>query len=649
MRQKVVIYTRYSSDLQSTRSCVDQEREIRGGLAQKGVDHSEAVVIYDEAESGTKTFRNEFVRLQQMVQAGEVSILAVDDQSRLTRADNAFAFITDLVFADGRFISTSEGLDTDQPGWELRVKVMELHNSATINELGRRVRRGQLGRVLGNLSTGDLPYGYESFFIDPEAAANPRRGPKPEKGIRINDVEARCVRQMFAWFNEGRSISRIARELTKEKAPKGRRRRNTRWRASHVRVILANTKYDGIWHWGKTRTIRNSSGKKKQIPVEPDQQIITRREDLRLVPHDVFETAQRRLAALNEQYGLKPGQKPRGPKVHHTEVYPASLPGGLVYCGECGARMWQTKSNSYAYLMCPRHGSAEQDCSMKTRVPVERAEEAVISLIGRLLSEWPEWFSHVVALMRQRIEEASSEIPERITQDRRQLNDLEQQIEHLVDQLASGVKSQATSSRLGRFESEAEELRRRINEAEQMLAIPAEMPDDEWITQQLSDLTSLLRDDERAAATLLRQIIDRIEAFAVIAPGKVRGFAQLRFRINGWESLRAVIAERLSGETFDMLLSGSDRSTGESDEFVIDLGSQSRMAEWAPKIAEMREHGVSWKEIQKTTGIDIGNAHAAWKRYVDAQQEAEAESAELNAENSDSSSGESDNASDEAA
>jgi hypothetical protein len=96
----------------------------------------------------------------------------------LTRTDNAFALITDLVFAVGRFISTSEGLDTDQPGWELRVKVMELHNSATINELGRRVRRGQLGRVHGNLSAGDLPYGYESFFIDPEAAANPGRGPK---------------------------------------------------------------------------------------------------------------------------------------------------------------------------------------------------------------------------------------------------------------------------------------------------------------------------------------------------------------------------------------------------------------------------------------------------------------------------------------
>jgi len=57
---------------------------------------------------------------------------------------------------------------------------------------------------------------------------------------------------MFALFNEGRSISWIARELTKENAPKGRRGRSTRREARHVRTILANTKYDGIWHWGKT-------------------------------------------------------------------------------------------------------------------------------------------------------------------------------------------------------------------------------------------------------------------------------------------------------------------------------------------------------------------------------------------------------------
>ena len=151
----IVIYTRFSSDLQSAKSCKDQEREVREALTRMGIDHSKAIVIYDEAESGTKVFRDQFERLDSMIKKGEIGILTVDDQSRLSRSDNAFGFITDLVYSGGRFISTGEGIDTDQTGWELRVKVMELHNSTTIRELGRRVRRGQLGRVLSQRAAGD--------------------------------------------------------------------------------------------------------------------------------------------------------------------------------------------------------------------------------------------------------------------------------------------------------------------------------------------------------------------------------------------------------------------------------------------------------------------------------------------------------------
>ena len=66
-----------------------------------------------------------------MVSAGAIAILADDDQSRLSRSDSAFGFITDLVYSGGRSISTGEGIDTEQAGWELRVKVMELHDSTT--------------------------------------------------------------------------------------------------------------------------------------------------------------------------------------------------------------------------------------------------------------------------------------------------------------------------------------------------------------------------------------------------------------------------------------------------------------------------------------------------------------------------------------
>jgi len=60
MNRKIVIYTRYSSELQSSKSCEDQERQIREGLDKMGIDHRNAIVIKDEAESGTKSSRPGF-------------------------------------------------------------------------------------------------------------------------------------------------------------------------------------------------------------------------------------------------------------------------------------------------------------------------------------------------------------------------------------------------------------------------------------------------------------------------------------------------------------------------------------------------------------------------------------------------------------
>ena len=104
--------------------------------------------------------------------------------------------------------------------------------------------------------------------------------------------------------------------------------------------LLSNPKYIGEWPWGTTRTIRSSEGKTKQIPVPPEQQIIRQRPELRIVDQGTWEKAQRRLTELENIYGQKPGHKPRGAKPHHTEIYPKSLLGGLLFCQTCGSRLW---------------------------------------------------------------------------------------------------------------------------------------------------------------------------------------------------------------------------------------------------------------------------------------------------------------------
>jgi DNA invertase Pin-like site-specific DNA recombinase len=433
--KKIVIYCRYSSDMQRPDSCADQERAVRAALARLGFSGADIVVIHDQAESGTKTARDGFQQLCAMVARSEVAILAVDDQSRLTRAENAYAFIQDLVFAGGRFVSTGEGIDTAVSGWELKVQVLQLHHGQTVRDLQHRVHRGQRGRVEADGSAGDFPYGFESYYLDADWAAQlARRGPKPKKGIQICEDEAKWVRQIFAWFIKGWSIGWIARELTKLKVPKGRRATTEGWHPQQVHRILTNEKYIGNWVWGKTTTIRDSRGRKKQTPVTPGQEVARDRSSLRIIDQGVWAQAAARLADFNDLFGSKPGQKRRGPKSNPADVYPRSPLGAVLVCSGCGAKLWQHHSNTRRYYACP--GAKKGLCEMTTQVPAERAEKSLCEFLLGVLRGWPEWMESLYRLTCEAIRAAAARVPVDRDQDTRRAGELERQINNLVDALA---------------------------------------------------------------------------------------------------------------------------------------------------------------------------------------------------------------------
>lgn len=617
----IVIYTRYSSDMQSPKSCVDQERDVRNALTRQGIDHRLAIVIYDEAESGTKTSRPEAQRLEEMTKKGEIEILAVDDQARFSRADSAYALIKDLVFSGGRFISTGEGIDTTQPGWELRVKVMELHNSTTILELGRRVRRGQRGRIIAGLTAGDYCYGYESFIVHPEKVVTNGRGPKPEKDVRIDQLQASWVLKIFLWFIVGWSLTKIAEELTRQGVPLGRRCRKKIWKHQHVRSILSNAKYIGIWVWGTTTTIRNSRGKVKQIPVPEDEWVRVVREDLRIVDQETWDKAQRRLAELLETYGHKEGQAKRGPRVHHSVAYPSDLMQGLVFC-ECDARMHHKQSNGRRYLACPNAGKAPGMCSMRTQVPWEKAKDAILKPVIAMLSGTPAWIDQALASMHKVLASAAEKIPLQTAADRKQLVELDQQIETLIDNLSRmKVKSESVFERLALLEQEAAALREKVEAENSAQALPAQVPDSAWIRSQLGDLPAVFEEGGVQAALLLRKLLGKVTAHAVLPPGKQRGYSQLRFRIDAWGLLKTLLPPQVAAAILQQAGDASALCEG-SEEFRIDLGAPTKMDEWGPKIAAWRAADVPWKEIWERTGLGSGPAYVCWKRYVDAQKKA---------------------------
>jgi len=194
---------------------------------------------------------------------------------------------------------------------------------------------------------------------------------------------------------------------------------------------------------------------------------------------------------------------------------------------------------------------------------------------------------------------------------------LEKQINNLVDLLANGSKeSAALRARLDQTELEAEQLRARIAGAQSAWLTNGAIPDDAWIVEKLRSLPPLLRSDPAQASLLLRRLLGRVTAEAIVAPGKSRGFIRLRFRVAGIRLLK----EALGGMLPDEIVSAMNlEDAGGEQEFQIDLGEPTRVDRLAPAIAALREQGVPWAEIEARTGLKIGNAYDAWKRWVDAQ------------------------------
>jgi DNA invertase Pin-like site-specific DNA recombinase len=612
--KKVVIYCRYSSDMQRPDSCADQERNVRAGLAKLGIGAgAEAVVICDEAESGTRTARDGFQALVGLVRRREVAVLAVDDQSRLTRADNAFAFVKDLVFAGGRFVSTGEGIDTAVAGWELKVQVLQLHHGQTVRDLRHRVHRGQQGRVEADGSAGDFPFGYESFYLDPDWAAQlARRGPKPKKGVRICEDEARWVRQVFDWFVAGRPIGWVARELTRLRVPKGHRTSKPGWHPQQVRRVLANAKYVGRWVWGRTTTVRDSQGRKKQNPVPAGQEVTRDRPELQIVERVVWDRAAARLAELGATFGYKDGQKRRGPRPNPADAYPRSPLGGVLVCGRCGARLWQHRSNARRYYACP--GAKSGRCEMTAQVPADRAEAALRDFLLDLLRGWPDWLRAVYRLTCDAVGAAAARVPEERERDEKRAAELGRQIANFVAAVAGGLTSAAVVGGLQAAEAEKAVIDARLAAHAAVGPAAVALPDEGWVAARLGEWA------EGAAAadgpqSLLHLALASAVAEPVVAAGKVRGFLRLRFRVRAWATLAAAAGTALPSAVCGLVPEEADDG---GPEFTIDLGGPTAMDRWAPQIAAWRADGVTWAEVARRTGMDLNRVYRAWKRFTDA-------------------------------
>lgn len=649
-RRRPLIYTRYSSDLQSDRSNEDQEREVRLLFRQKGIDDSDAIVIHDRAVSGTTNDRPGFIEMQRLVRSSLVSVIGVDDQSRASRNDDVIGVVKDMVFQGTRFLS-GDGVDTNEKGWQLKVRLLGIQNAASGENKAQLVRRGMKGRILDNKSAGDFPYGYASHFDDPEYAANYfGKGPKPTKSVTIYEPHATWVRQIFQWVADGTSFGKVALKLQESKAPVGRNVK--RWTPKVVSRTVRNKKYTGDeWTWGATMTIRDSNGRKKQVPAPAEEVARVSRPELRIIDQDLWERAQAKVARIDGIFGFKEGQKLRGFRVHFSHVYPRNILFILLRCGECGAEMHQNMSRELEYRQCKNTGPGPDDCRAKTRVPAGEAKKVLTEFAADLLLAIPDWLDAAIAAMNDAVREQQSKLPARMEECQLRYRDLVERRRRLIELVESGElkvavqPKQASDNSLGQssIRQRIDELDREIDGAaaeitqyEQQLDHMIELPDRDFIVAEIEKLPCILRTDESKAAQLLGELFDVVRVSRVTLPGKQRGYHQLKFRLKAWRIICSALDGKLPSAITAIISQDDVENACTSPEFCLNVGGPTRADEATAYIVKRRQEGATWDEIRAETGLGRNTVRECFLRHQ------RASSSDSSADESGNESGEND-------
>lgn len=308
----------------------------------------------DDGVSGVTYDRPGFQAMLAEIEAGRVAVAITKDLSRLGRNSALTGLYTNFTFPQNgvRFIAINDNYDTIDPN---RVDndfagIKNWFNEFYARDTSRKIRAVQKAKgERGVPLTTNVPYGYVK---DPE---NPRRWV-------VDPVAADVVKRIFDLCMEGRGPMQIANQLKSDKvltptayrALQGIKTPNKKpedpydWHSSTVVAILERREYTGCTVNFKTYT--NSIWDKKQRDNPLEKQAIFPNTHEAIIEEAVFEKVQQ----VRQQRHRK------------TRTARSSIFSGLVYCADCGEKLYYGATNNYrpegAFFDCSLHWKHKDKC-----------------------------------------------------------------------------------------------------------------------------------------------------------------------------------------------------------------------------------------------------------------------------------------------
>ncbi len=329
-------------------------------------------VFIDDGWSGTNFARPAFTEIMELAEKGRIGTLIVKDHSRLGRN----RLIVGQLLEEGfdslgvRYIAIMDNIDTAKGISDL-VPMQDLFNEWHAKNTSQKVRnvfksKGMSGAPL----TTNPPYGY---LKDPES----------KNGWIVDEEAAKIVRQIFAWCVDGLGPTQIAKHLKAAKIPTptehwsntGRNCSNLpavpyNWCSDTVANILSKQEYcgDTVNFRSTTKSFKN----KKKIERPPEEWQIFKNTHPAIIDREVF--------ALVQEL-----RKHRRRPTKSGIVSPFS---GLLYCADCGEKLYYSVTNNYkreqAYFFCSSYRKNSEVCSAHY-IREKVVEQIVLESMQRIL------------------------------------------------------------------------------------------------------------------------------------------------------------------------------------------------------------------------------------------------------------------------
>lgn len=340
VKRRVAGYARVSTDSDEQLTSYEAQVDYYTGFINRNPDWQLVEVYTDEGISGTNTRRREgFNRMIADALDGKIDLIVTKSVSRFARNTvDSLTTIRKLKEHGVEVYFEKENIMTFDGKGELLLTIMSSLAQEESRSISDNVTWGQRKRF----ADGKVNMAYSQFL-------GYRKGEdgKPE----IDPEEAKTVRLIYSMFMDGKTVTAIARELTKQGVltPTGR----PTWRDTTVESILTNEKYKGDAILQKSFTVDFLSKKTKKNEGEVPQYYV---EDSHpaIIDRDEWELVQAEMSR----------RKAKGR--HQNSLSPFS---SKVYCGECGSyygsKIWHS-NDKYRRVIWRCNGKYERQTGCAT-------------------------------------------------------------------------------------------------------------------------------------------------------------------------------------------------------------------------------------------------------------------------------------------